>query len=132
MQLSRSVSYAVGILLRLAAEGGGPLTAARIARGCRFPPRFLYRVLRRMVDAGLLRGVSGPGGGYALARKPRAISLLDVVVAVDGDVRAVPLPPVTPRHRRAMQEINALQERQTEALRKELSRLNLARLCRLK
>ena len=132
MQLSRSVSYAVGILLRLAAEGGGPMTASRIAAGCRFPPRFLYRILRKLVDAGLLRGASGPGGGYALNRKPRAISLLDVVLAIDGDFAPSPLPPVTGRHRRAMQEINALQDRQSEAWRKELARLSLARLSRLK
>ena len=102
MKLSRSVSYAVGILLRIAGgDGGGPMTAAAIARGCRFPPRFLYRILRRLVGAGLLRGMSGPGGGYSLARKAEAINLLDIVVAIEGDLTTTPLPPVTPKHRRA-------------------------------
>ena len=69
MKLTRSVSYGIGILLQIHQQSrGAPVTAAKIARGCRFPPRFLYRVLHKLVDAGLLRGTSGPGGGYALAR----------------------------------------------------------------
>src|SRR5688500_5065483 len=85
MRLTGSVSYAVGVLLKVEREGKGEaMTAARIARGARFPPRFLYRILRRLVDAGLLTGVSGPGGGYALARRPRRINLLDIVTAVEG------------------------------------------------
>ncbi len=41
MKLTRSVSYAVGILLQVA-DGSPevPVTAARIAKGCRFPPDF--------------------------------------------------------------------------------------------
>lgn len=133
MKLTRSVSYAVGILLRIASgNGDNPMTAAAIARGCRFPPRFLYRILRRLVDAGLLRGTSGPGGGYMLARKSASISLLDIVVAIEGELRTTPLPPVTPKHRRAMQEIDSLHERQVDWLRKELGKLSLARLARLK
>ncbi len=79
MRLTRSVSYAVGILLQIQELAkGGPVTAAQIARGCRFPPRFLYRILRRLVDAGILRGTSGPGGGYALLKLPQRITLLDI------------------------------------------------------
>jgi len=133
MKLTRSVSYAVGILLRIAGgNSGGPMTAAAIATGCRFPPRFLYRILRRLVDAGLLRGTSGPGGGYSLARKSQKINLLDIVVAVEGELKITPLPPVTPKHRRAMQEIDALHERQVDWMRKELAKITLARLTRLK
>src|SRR5262249_26515882 len=84
MKLTRSVGYAVGILLRVDSAGSEePMTAEAISKGCKFPPRFLYRVLRRMVDAGLLDGVSGPRGGYTLAKKPGQIKLLDIVEAVD-------------------------------------------------
>ena len=85
MKLTRSVAYAVGILLQIQdAKRRTPVTAAQIARDCKFPPRFLYRVLRRLVDAGLLEGTSGPAGGYALAKAPADISLLEIVEAVDA------------------------------------------------
>lgn len=128
MKLSRSVSYAVSILLRLAQEGGGPLTAARVSKGCRFPPRYLYRILRRLVGAGLLRGVSGPGGGYVLARPPRAIALLDIVEAVEGPVVAAPPPAVHPKQRVALATVNACHARAQARFREELQKLTLARL----
>lgn len=131
MKLSSSVSYAVGILLQVHVKGGdGPTTAATIAAGCKFPPRFLYRILRRLVDAGLLTGVSGPGGGYALARKPRRISLLDVVAAVDGRPAASQLEPVCPSHRAAIKLVNQTSVRISRQSARELSKVTLDKLIR--
>lgn len=132
MKLTRSVSYAVGILLTIEkAQAKGPLTAARISRGAKFPPRFLYRVLRKLVDANLLIGVSGPGGGYSLARKPREISLLDIVEAVEGDDQPSLLEPAGARYRQAIKHINQFIRRDDERFRKELSRIKLDRLAKL-
>ena len=41
-----------------------------------------------MSRAGLLESVSGPGGGYRLARPATDISVLDVVEAIDGSMPA--------------------------------------------
>jgi Rrf2 family protein len=129
MKLSSSVSYAVGILLQVHIRGqDGPTTAATIAAGCKFPPRFLYRILRRLVDAGLLTGVSGPGGGYALARKPRRISLLNVVTAVEGKPEASQLAPVCAEHRSAMRLVNQTSVRIARQSGRELGKLNLEKL----
>jgi Rrf2 family protein len=131
MKLSSSVSYAVGILLQVHVKGQeGPTTAATIAAGCKFPPRFLYRILRRLVDAGLLTGVSGPGGGYALARKPRRISLLDVVRAVEGPLETSQLEPVCFDHRAAMRMVNQTSARIGRQAARELAKVTLDRLVR--
>jgi Rrf2 family protein len=129
MRLTRSVGYAVGILLRVNGQRtDGPVTAAEIADGCEFPPRFLYRVLRRLVDAGLITGVSGPGGGYALARPAREITLLSIVVAIDGPIAPSSLEPVHRRQRKALDAINGLCARNADGFAKELGRINLAKL----
>lgn len=129
MRLTRSVGYAIGILLRVHGQrSDGPVTAAEIADGCEFPPRFLYRVLRRLVDAGLITGVSGPGGGYALARPAREISLLAIVIAIDGPLSSSCLDPVHRRHRKAIEIINAMCARHADGFAKELGRINLAKL----
>ena len=132
MKLTRSVSYAVGLLLQIEGlDEQGQVTAAKIARGCRFPPRFLYRILRRLVDAGLLRGTSGPGGGYALAKPPRKIRLLDIVEGVEGLPEATELAAVSSKQRPAMAAINQLCVRSAERFSEELSRISLADLARL-
>lgn len=129
MKLTRSVGYAVGILLRV--EGGGdagPMTADAISKGCKFPPRFLYRVLRRLVDAGLLQGVSGPRGGYSLAKKPRQIRLLDIILAVDEADDGPGLVPVQKSQQRAIAFINDICRRELERFRQEMARITLAQL----
>lgn len=131
MHLTRSVSYAVGVLLRLAHESqGGAMTAAQISRGCKFPPRFLYRILRRLVDAGLVRGVSGPGGGYTLAKPTSKITLLDIVQAVEGAQPPDKLPAVAARQRRAMQRVNKLTSDGHRQFCQRLKRVTLANLAR--
>jgi Rrf2 family iron-sulfur cluster assembly transcriptional regulator len=131
MKLTRSVSYAVGILLRVHAhKEEGAMTAAQIAKGCKFPPRFLYRVLRRLVDAGIITGVSGPGGGYALARPATAITLLQVVTAVEGTQRGNDLTPVHPKQKSAIRRINALCKQNEQQFHQSLKRVTLATLAR--
>lgn len=48
------------------------------------PAPFLGSILQRLVTAGLLRSARGPTGGYALARPPEQVTLLDVKAALDG------------------------------------------------
>lgn len=132
MRLTRSVSYGVGILLQI--EGGqkqSPMTAARIARGCKFPPRFLYRVLRRLVDAGLLVGTSGPGGGYALARTAQRITLYEIVIAVESKPEVPDLPPVCRKYAPASKLITDLSRRNIDRFLEDLERVTLAKLSRL-
>ncbi len=129
MKLTRSVSYAVGILLQIEDAGRNvPVTAATIVRDCKFPPRFLYRVLRRLVDAGLLNGTSGPAGGYALAKAPSRITLLDIVNAVESPPEASVLEPVRAKHRRPTAAINRLCKANADRFKRDLAKMTLAKL----
>jgi Rrf2 family protein len=46
-----------------------PVSAKSLAARHRLPPRHLEPVLQALVRDGILKGVRGPHGGYALARK---------------------------------------------------------------
>ncbi len=84
LELTRRGDYAVRAMLALA--GAGPdtwLSATRIADQMNIPERFLPRVLRELSKAGLLVARGGRLGGYRLARPAEAISLLDVIDAVE-------------------------------------------------
>ena len=132
MKLTRSVGYAVGILLRVqSVADGNPMTADAMSKGCKFPPRFLYRVLRRLVDAGLLEGISGPHGGYRLARSPGEIALLEIVEAVEDGGEAGGLVPVAPAQKGAIALINEMCESNERQLREALSEVTLAKLAKL-
>ena len=70
-----------------AAADDRPVSVRRIADAMAIPPQILPSVMRPLVRAGLAEAVTGRAGGYRLARPAGAISLLDVVEAIEGDSR---------------------------------------------
>ncbi|MEW6747651.1 MAG: Rrf2 family transcriptional regulator [Planctomycetota bacterium] len=47
-------------------------------------PGYISKVFQDLSRSGLVRAVPGRKGGYALARAPRDVRVIDVVTAVDG------------------------------------------------
>ena len=64
------------------------LPASRLAEFHDVPPAYLAKALQAMAGAGIVESRAGPLGGYRLGRAPSAISVLDIVLAVDGDETA--------------------------------------------
>jgi Rrf2 family protein len=90
MRLTRASSYALHALVHIAAnKPTAPLASHEIAQAHKIPERFLLKVLKPLVSAGLLHSVKGPRGGYRLAKTPKEISMLDIVEAVDGPIRGL-------------------------------------------
>ena len=88
LELTRRADYAIRTSICLAHEGRGRLVPAPdIARRMDVPPRFLPQIMQDLVRAGLVEATAGRGGGYRLARAPGEVSLLEVIEAVEGDVR---------------------------------------------
>jgi Rrf2 family transcriptional regulator, iron-sulfur cluster assembly transcription factor len=58
-----------------------PVSAKALASRHDLPPRHLEPVLQALVREGLLRGIRGPGGGYALARDAADISAEEILRA---------------------------------------------------
>lgn len=50
------------------------------------PANYLAQILSELRDGGLITSRRGKQGGYALARPPEQISLLDVIKLVEGEV----------------------------------------------
>ena len=87
MKLTRACGYALHAVEYLAARGAGPPVAShRIAEARGVPERFLLKVLKPLVTAGVLRSLKGPNGGFRLARPASQVTLLEVVEAVDGPI----------------------------------------------
>ena len=60
------------------------LPAAKLAELHELPPAYLAKHLQALSAAGIVESVPGPRGGYRLARPAAEITVLDVVLAVDG------------------------------------------------
>ncbi len=58
-----------------------PVSARALAARHKLPPRHLEPVLQALVRDGILKGIRGPHGGYALGRERKRISAEDIVRA---------------------------------------------------
>jgi Rrf2 family protein len=90
MRLTRAASYALHAMTHIAsAKDDKPTPSHAIAKAHRIPERFLLKVLKPLVGAGLLVSVKGPRGGYRLAKPARQITVLQIIEAVEGPIRGI-------------------------------------------
>jgi Rrf2 family transcriptional regulator, nitric oxide-sensitive transcriptional repressor len=80
---SQTTEYALRAMVTLAARHDDSLTTSRIADVTGIPSTYLSKVMQTLGRADLVRAQRGLGGGFTLARTPEAITVLDVVNAVD-------------------------------------------------
>lgn len=121
MRLSRHAHYALRTVLDLCAH---PRTrSADIARRQGIPPAFAPKIIQALARRGIVRTFRGSRGGVALARPPQALTLADVVQAVDGPVAInqcilwgdCPCPQPCPV-RRALAHLQSVVEREMAAV----------------
>ncbi|ABO51467.1 transcriptional regulator, BadM/Rrf2 family [Desulforamulus reducens MI-1] len=87
MKLNQATDYAFRAVLYLSRLPKGQVSEAKaIAEQENIPIRFLLKILRSLTAAGIIESYRGVSGGYALAREPKDITMLDVVEAVEGPV----------------------------------------------
>ncbi|HSG35283.1 MAG TPA: SUF system Fe-S cluster assembly regulator [Sphingomonadaceae bacterium] len=85
MRLSSMADYAVVAMRATALHCGGARTnASEIAAETGLPAPTVQKLVSRLSAAGLLRSVRGGGGGFSLARPAAAITLADIVEAIEG------------------------------------------------
>ncbi|MGC0332197.1 Rrf2 family protein [Streptomyces sp. SAI-170] len=91
MRISARADYAVRAALELAVrqEDGDPVKAETIAVAQAIPHKFLEGILGDLRRAGVVDSRRGGGGGYRLARAASAITVADVIRAVDGPIVSV-------------------------------------------
>jgi Rrf2 family nitric oxide-sensitive transcriptional repressor len=81
--IPKTAEYALRAVVVLARQPQQAYSAEQIVEATRVPRRYAHKVLQALVRARLVRSQPGPGGGYALVRPPEAVSILDVVSAVE-------------------------------------------------
>jgi Rrf2 family protein len=90
VRVSAKVDYAVRAAVELAAaEPGVNVKAEAIADAQAIPRKFLDNILQGLRQAGIVESRRGPEGGHQLAREATAISVADVIRAIDGPLANV-------------------------------------------
>jgi Rrf2 family protein len=93
MRLTARVDYALRAACALAATErdapGSWSTSDQVAAAEGVPQRFLEAILRDLRRAGVVDSRRGQDGGHRLAVDPSAVSLADLIRAVDGPLALV-------------------------------------------
>ena len=85
MRLSNLADYAVITMTAAANHCGGERTSASaLAAETGLPRPSVQKLVSKLTAAGLLRSVRGAGGGLQLGRPAAAITVADIVEAVEG------------------------------------------------
>jgi Rrf2 family transcriptional regulator, nitric oxide-sensitive transcriptional repressor len=115
---SQTSEYALRVVVYLASLGGKQATISQIAAATQTPEGYLAKVLRNLALAELVRSQRGPQGGSVLARPAKAITVYDVIQAVDPIQRIKTCPlgikghgvNLCPLHRRLDQAIAMVED----------------------
>ncbi|PWK72730.1 Rrf2 family transcriptional regulator [Aminobacter sp. AP02] len=85
MKLGDGVEAAIHCAAMLAGvEGDATMPGTVMAEAFGLSPSYLLKHLKALTAARVLESVPGPNGGYRLAKLPEQITLLDIVVAIEG------------------------------------------------
>ena len=83
MHITLESDYAVRIVACLAQENKR-IDAKTISEKNSVTLRFALKILRKLVESGIVKSYKGTQGGYELAKSPSEISLCDVIETVEG------------------------------------------------
>ncbi len=84
VKLSEAASIALHAMALLASEGERHVTVKDLASRLPVSETHLAKVMQRLMKAGLVASVRGPGGGFTLRTDPAATTLLQVYEAIEG------------------------------------------------
>jgi FeS assembly SUF system regulator len=87
MRLSSLADYAVVMMAAAARHcGQAQMNAAQLSEEIGLPLPTVQKLVSKLSHAGLLRSVRGAGGGFKLARPAAAVTLADIIEAIEGPI----------------------------------------------
>ena len=135
MSANSRMTIAIHVLLYMRAvekRRPGPVTSGRIAASVATNPVVIRRMLGDLRRGGIVQSRRGPNAGWNLARRPDAISLLDVYRAVEGrPLFAMHASPPNPKCRVARglkPALGSIYSGLEDKLERELSRTTIAQI----
>lgn len=91
MQWNQTIVYALRAMSYLAILPlEEPISARDLSEATNVPVHYLSKIMRRMVTGGLVDSQKGHGGGFQLAKPPKSIRMIDILLVMDYDPESQP------------------------------------------
>jgi FeS assembly SUF system regulator len=84
VRLGKLTDYGLVLMSHIAASQLDLHTARDLARQCHLPLPTVSKILKALLQGGLVASHRGVKGGYTLAREPHLISVAAVIAALEG------------------------------------------------
>jgi len=84
VKLGKLTDYGLVLMTCITASDGAQRTARDLAAESKLPFSTVSKLLKELLQSGLLISHRGIKGGYMLARQPHAISVIDIISAIEG------------------------------------------------
>jgi FeS assembly SUF system regulator len=86
LRISKLTDYAILVMVELARARRDVLSAQVLAARAHIELPTASKVLKLLAGAGLVRSYRGASGGYAVDRPAEAISVADIIAAIEGPI----------------------------------------------
>lgn len=86
IRITKQTDYGIVLLTHLAVTPERQVNAPELAAETRLPLPMVSKILKLLVREGVLLSYRGVKGGYGLARPPEAVSMAEVISALEGPI----------------------------------------------
>lgn len=86
LHIGKMADYALLITNQLVLTRNQLSTTEALAKATQLPLATVRKLLKQLVDTGIVKSQRGVKGGYTLAKDPALISLADVLTAIEGPI----------------------------------------------
>ena len=86
LRLSKLTDYAIVVTTAMAAEPQRIYSASDLAADTHLEPPTVAKVLKALVQGGVLRSFRGASGGYQLIMTPARLSVATIIEAMEGPI----------------------------------------------
>lgn len=91
MKLTNATEQALAVVAVLSTQKGDtPVSSITIYKKLALSQSYVSKLLRKLVVANIITGVSGNNGGFYIEKKVSDITLLDIVEAIEGPLVSFP------------------------------------------
>ena len=130
IRMTKQTDYGIVLLSRMAGLPDRLFNATELAAESRLPQPTVSKILKILARAGLLDSHRGVKGGYTLAREPEAITVTEIIGALEGPIGITECIDDTPGEcsHEALCPVRGNWHRINEAIRQALDGINLAEM----
>jgi FeS assembly SUF system regulator len=86
IRITKQTDYGIVLLTQMATHAERQYSAPDLAAEARLPLPMVSKILKLLTREGVLVSHRGVKGGYGLARAPQAISMAEIIAALEGPI----------------------------------------------